>query len=136
MLLVTEEPIDMSRLMAGAASTADGAVATFLGVVRDNSGGRKVGSLRYEAYVPMVLRCFEKISEEVKDRWPVSDLSIVHRIGLLQVGEAAVAIAAASRHRKEALAACAYAIDRVKATAPIWKKEFSEEGESSWIECA
>ena len=136
MITVTEDPIDLENLMARAASPADGAVATFLGVVRDNSGSKKVSSLLYEAYVPMVLKCFEKISNEVKEKWDVTNLSIVHRIGRLQAGETAVAVLAAARHRREALEVCSYAIDRVKAIAPIWKKEFSKEGESLWIECA
>ena len=136
MITVTEDPIDIENLMARATSPEDGAVATFLGVVRNNSGSKKVSSLLYEAYVPMVLKCFEKISNEVKEKWDVTNVSIAHRIGHLQVGETAVAVLAAARHRREALEACSYAIGRIKAVAPIWKKEFSKEGEPLWIECA
>ena len=134
MLSVTEHPIDAGSFIAQAASPADGAVATFMGVVRDPTGSRKVESLMYEAYVPMVLKCFEKISHAVKEKWAISNLSIVHRIGRLRVGEVAVAIVVASQHRRESLEACAYAIDRVKAIAPIWKKEFYSDQESVWIE--
>ena len=133
-LLVTDRPIDSGFLIAESASLQDGALATFTGLVRDHSALGKVKALLYEAYAPMALKCFEQISQEVKEKWAVSSLSIVHRTGLLQTGETAVVVAAAAPHRREALEACAYAIERVKAIAPIWKKELIENGKFIWVE--
>ena len=131
MIAISDRPLDIFAL-TNAAARSDGAVASFVGVVRDHSGAVKVKSLLYEAYVPMALKCFEQIVAETHQRWTISNISIAHRTGLLQVGEAAVVVAVFSEHRQAALSACAYAIDRLKAIAPIWKKEFTEEGKSYW----
>ena len=134
MLSVTDRPIDFASLIARCAGSSDGAVATFTGIVRDRSDSKKVTALQYEAYVPMVLKCFAEISGEVKAKWAVSNISIAHRTGRLRVGETAVAVAVSAPHRREALEACAYAIDRIKTLAPIWKKEFYDDEEGMWIE--
>ena len=116
-------------------SGTDGAVATFLGVVRNHNAGRRVQYLEYEAYDALARRAFERIAAEVAARWPGVRLALHHRIGRLEIGEASVAIAAASAHRGEAFAACRYTIERVKQIAPIWKREFFEGGDV-WIEGA
>ena len=113
----------------------DGAVATFLGLVRNHNKGRRVRYLEYEAYEPLARRAFERIAAEVAARWPGAALALHHRVGRLEIGETSVVIAAASAHRAEAFAACRYAIERVKQIAPIWKREFFEGGEM-WIEGA
>ena len=113
----------------------DGAVATFLGLVRNHNAGRRVRYLEYEAYEPLAERVFERISAEVASRWPGVQLALHHRTGRLDIGDASVAIAAASAHRADAFAACRYTIERVKQIAPIWKREFFEGGEM-WIEGA
>ena len=113
----------------------DGAVATFLGLVRNRNMGRSVRYLEYEAYEPLALRAFERIAAEVAERWPDARLALHHRVGRLELGEASVAIAAASAHRAAAFAACRYAIERVKQIAPIWKREVFEGGDV-WIEGA
>jgi molybdopterin synthase catalytic subunit len=124
---VTERP-------EGEAGT-DGAVATFLGVVRNHNVGRRVRYLEYEAYEPLARRAFERISSEVAGRWPGIRLALHHRVGRLEVGEASVVIAAASAHRADAFSACRYTIERVKQIAPIWKREFFDGGDV-WIEGA
>ncbi len=120
---------------AETATVGPGAVTSFLGLVRDQNLGRRVLWLEYEAYAPLALAVFQRIREEVRGQWPTVHLGIHHRTGRLEVGEASVAIAAASPHRTETFAACRYAIERVKQVAPIWKREVFEGG-SVWIEGA
>lgn len=110
-------------------------MATFLGLVRNHNRGRGVRYLEYEAYEPLALKAFERILAEAAERWPDLALAIHHRVGRLDIGEASVAIAAASPHRANAFAACRYAIERVKQIAPIWKREFFDGGDV-WIEGA
>jgi molybdopterin synthase catalytic subunit len=130
---LTSDPIDTNRLLAKVASPRAGAIATFLGIVRDNSLGRTVRYLLYEAYPPMAVKEMEAIEREVRARWQVEKIAITHRLGRLEVGEASVAIAVSSAHRREGIEACRFAIDRLKQTVPVWKKEFWEGGEV-WIE--
>jgi molybdopterin synthase catalytic subunit len=133
---VTDAPLDLTRLVqAVATSPADGAVVSFLGIVRNENLNRRVTHLEYEAYEPLAVRALNLILEEARDRWPTARLAIHHRLGRLTIGEASVAIAAASAHRSEAFAACRYAIERVKQIVPIWKHEFFEGGDV-WIEGA
>jgi len=112
-----------------------GGVATFLGVVRATHQGRRVRHLEYEAFEPLALKAFARIEAEVRERWPAAVVAVHHRVGRLEVGEASVAIAAATAHRAEAFQVCRYAIERVKQIAPIWKHEFFEDG-AAWIEGA
>jgi molybdopterin synthase catalytic subunit len=114
---------------------SDGAVVTFLGLVRNHNAGRRVQYLEYEAYEPLALKAFARIAAEARGRWPGARLALHHRIGRLEIGEASVAIAAASPHRADAYAACRYAIERVKQIAPIWKREYFAGGDM-WIEGA
>ena len=117
------------------ARSGDGAVATFVGLVRDHNAGRRVLWLDYEAFAPLAVKSFERIGAEAAERWPDARLAIHHRTGRVAIGEASVAIAAASPHRADAFAACRYAIERIKQIAPIWKHEHFEGGEV-WIEGA
>ena len=91
--------------------------------------------MEYEAYEPLALKTFEQIASEVRHRWPEARLALHHRVGRLEIGDASVAIAAASPHRRDAYAACRYTIERVKQVAPIWKREFFDGGDV-WIEGA
>jgi molybdopterin synthase catalytic subunit len=125
------EPIDTAALSG--TSPADGALCLFLGVVRNENGGRPVLHLEYEAYDEMALEMLEDIAGQAAARWPVSTVRVVHRLGRLEIGEASVAVAIASPHRGEAFEACRYVIDTLKATVPIWKKEFYADG-SEWLE--
>jgi len=133
---VTTAPLDLAALIAGvSASPGYGAVAAFLGIVRNENLNRRVTHLEYEAYEPLAVRALTVILDEARDRWPEVALGIHHRIGRLAIGESSVAIAAASPHRADAFAACRYAIERVKQIVPIWKHEFFEGGDV-WIEGA
>jgi molybdopterin synthase catalytic subunit len=130
---LTSSPIDLPSLLAQARS-GDGAVATFVGVVRDHNDGRPTVRVQYEAYRDMAESEMEKIAAGLAREWPEVQVRIVHRVGLLGIGEASVAIVATSPHRAEAFAACRAAIDRVKTTVPIWKKEFHPDGSSDWVD--
>jgi len=131
MVRLTHEPIDVAALTPAAAE--DGAVCLFLGVVRNENGGRPVRHLEYEAYEEMARPLMEEIAAEARRRWPVTDVRIVHRLGRLEIGEPSVAISVTAPHRAAAFEACRFAIDTLKATVPIWKKEFYEDG-AVWLE--
>lgn len=139
LLAIGPQPLDLNTLIAAVvarpAGGADGAVTSFLGLVRNHNLGRNVRYLEYEAYEPLAVRTFERISTEITDRWPSVRLALHHRVGRVEIGEASVAIAVASAHRADAFSACRYAIERVKQIAPIWKREFFEGGDV-WIEGA
>ena len=140
LLAIGPEPLALEPLIAavtdrGDATGSDGAVTTFLGLVRNHNIGRKVHYLEYEAYEPLALRSFERIGTEIEARWPDVKLALHHRIGRIEIGGASVAIAAASPHRGHAFSACRYAIERIKQIAPIWKREFFDGGDV-WIEGA
>jgi molybdopterin synthase catalytic subunit len=131
MVRLQHEPIDLAALHA--VLPQDGAVCLFVGVVRNENRGRPVLRLEYEAYEEMALPLMTEIEVETRDRWPVSDVRMVHRLGPLAIGEASVAVAVASPHRAEAFAACRHAIDTLKAKVPIWKKEFYADG-AVWLQ--
>jgi len=133
--LVTAAPLDPAAVAAQVARSGDGAVSSFVGLVRDHNAGRNVLWLDYEAFAPLALKAFEQIAAEASEKWPGARLAIHHRTGRVAIGEASVAIAAASPHRADAFAACRYAIERVKQIAPIWKHEHFEGGDV-WIEGA
>ncbi len=129
---LVEEPIDVNRLLAQVRHPQAGAIVLFLGTVRDTNQGRHVEHLEYEAYQKMALREMERVATEARQRWPVLGIGIVHRLGELDVGEISVAIAVSAGHRKEAFEAGRFAIDTLKQTVPIWKKEVWEGG-AVWI---
>jgi molybdopterin synthase catalytic subunit len=128
---LVHEPIDIDDLAATA--PADGALCLFMGVVRNENRGRRVERLEYEAYEDMALPLMEEIAAETRERYPVSEVRLVHRLGRLEIGEVSVAVAVASPHRAEAFAACRFAIDTLKGKVPIWKKEHYEDG-TAWLE--
>ena len=133
MVRLQTEPISADALVASARGDGDGAVAVFLGTVREATSGRRVLFLEYEAYGGMAERELERIREEAVARFGVSRVSIVHRVGRLAIGEASVGIAVAAPHRAAALAACRFVIDALKAGVPIWKREHFEDG-AVWVE--
>jgi molybdopterin synthase catalytic subunit len=130
--LITRDPIRVEMVEAQVRDTAHGSVVTFQGVVRDHSQGRRTKYLEYEAYRPMAEAKLTDIGREVKDRWGVGAVAIVHRVGRLEIGETAVVVTVGSGHRGEGFTACRYAIDRIKEIVPIWKKEVWEDGEE-WV---
>ena len=131
---LTEEPLRVSDMIREATRRSDGAVAAFVGVVREENDGAPVETIEYSAYRPMAERELEKIEGEVARAFAGTAVLVRHRLGTLSVGEESVAIVAVSPHRREALAACADAIERVKARAPIWKREYGPEGTAVWVE--
>ncbi len=130
---IQEGTISADALHDAVLRDSNGAVATFAGVVRDHSMGRRTSYLVYDAYREMAEKKMEAIGREVKARWEVDRVGMLHRVGRLEIGETSVLIAISAPHRKAALEACHYAIDRLKETVPIWKKEVWTDGEE-WIE--
>ncbi len=114
------------------ASNSAGGSTVFIGTVRDNTKGKPVLRLEFEAYKPMAVAEMRKIAEQAKSKWSAEKISIHHRVGVLQIGDIAVVIAVATPHRKAAFEACQYCIDTLKETVPIWKKEIFEDGEV-WV---
>jgi len=133
MFRITPDPLDPVALIATVQTDAAGAVSLFAGVVRDHNLGRRVLFMEYDAYPPMAERKMAEIAAEVCARWPVTGIAMLHRTGRLEIGDASVLIAVASPHRADAIEACHYAIDRLKETVPVWKKEVFEGGEE-WLE--
>ena len=131
---VTGAPLSHDEAVAFVTSDDCGAVATFLGVTRDTFEGRRVRRLEYEGYAPMAEREMLRIGEQARARWELKRVRIVHRVGVCPVGEASVVIAASAAHRREALEAVAWAIDTLKASVPIWKKEFYDDEGAAWKE--
>ena len=129
---ITDQPLSLEPLVSAVTRSSSGAVAGFLGVVREQTRGRQVLYLEYEAYREMAIPKMREIADEIRRKWKVDEIAMVHRIGHLEIGEASVAIAVSAPHRHQALAACAYAIDRLKETVPIWKKEVWTDGEE-WV---
>lgn len=130
---ITYDPIDSGAISRRLLRDADGAIAVFDGVVRNNSSGRETRYLVYEAYPSMALAKLEEIGDLISQVWEVGAVGIVHRLGRLEIGETSVAVVVTSPHRRAAFDACHYAIDRLKKTVPIWKKEYFADGEV-WIE--
>ncbi len=133
MYRLVREPIDVGALQASLIRPEDGAVAIFLGTVRNHARGRKVLYLEYEAYEAMALKKLQEVGELARSKYAVTDIAMVHRLGRLVHREVSVAILVTSAHRAPALEACRYAIDTLKRIVPIWKKEYYEDGEC-WIE--
>ena len=132
MFEVTEKPLSIADAVSAVTKRTCGAVATFTGVVREHSRGRHVSYLEYEAYAEMAIAKMRQIEQEVRKKWEIEQILIHHRIGRLEVGEASVVIAVSAPHRRQALEACAYTIERLKGIVPVWKKEVSPDG-SFWI---
>jgi molybdopterin synthase catalytic subunit len=132
-MFLTTEPIDVAALL-DEARPSDGALCLFLGVVRNENDGRETVSIEYEAYGAMAEKEMERIAGQLAAQWPSVRVILRHRVGSLTVGEVSVAIAAVSPHRAEAFAACRAAIDRIKTTVPIWKKEHHPDGSSDWVD--
>ncbi len=129
---VTGEPLSVDDLVRVVLTEGDGAVVTFVGTVRDNTGGRNVVALEYEAYTEMAEAEMRRIGIEVMEKWNLHGIAMRHRTGKLSVGEISVVIAASAPHREAAFQACSEALDRLKETVPVWKKEYFKDGEV-WV---
>lgn len=123
MVSITSSPIDMTSLLRELPDPSSGGTTIFVGTVRNHSQGKAVRLLEYTAYVPMAEKLMKEIEQEIKSKWQVQNVVMVHRLGILAIGDIAVVTAVACAHRREAFDACRYAIDRVKEVVPIWKRE-------------
>ena len=133
MTYLVTDPIDVSALLALVQSPERGGIACFLGTVRNHQRGREVVRLEYSAYEPMAEAECGRILAEAESRWDVA-VALRHRAGALEIGDTAVAIAAASAHRDEAFLACRYVIEEVKRRVPIWKREVFADGSVEWVD--
>ena len=133
MFHVTSEPLSVQQVNDLVKRPTDGAVVTFDGIVRNNFDGRPVRYLAYEAYAAMAEKKLAEIGAEVQQKFAIGAIAMVHRIGRLEIGESSIVIAVAAPHRHAAFEACAYAMDRVKAAVPVWKKEFFADGADHWV---
>jgi molybdopterin synthase catalytic subunit len=132
MFRVTDKPINLQELVDFVTDPEAGAVATFIGTTRNHNEGRKVLALDYEAYPEMAEKQLARLGQEASQKWPICRMAIVHRLGPVQITEPSVIITVSAAHREAAFAACRFAIEEIKKTVPIWKKEVYEGGEI-WI---
>jgi molybdopterin synthase catalytic subunit len=132
MFEIVEAPVNTDQVIQKVVRREAGAVTTFLGIVREWTHGRKTLYLEYQAYVPMAEKKLAEIGDEVKKKWPDTEVAITHRIGRLEISEIAVCIAVSSPHRRAAYEANEYCMERIKEIVPIWKKEHWEDGET-WV---
>ncbi|MFM5982027.1 MAG: molybdenum cofactor biosynthesis protein MoaE [Sphaerospermopsis kisseleviana] len=131
---ITLAPLFLEEIYTKADDPANGAVVVMSGMVRNQTDGKAVVALEYQAYEPMALQIFYQIATDIRSQWPdVNRVVIYHRIGRLKIGEISVLVAVGCPHRSEAFAGCQYAIDTLKHNAPIWKKEHWQDGSSSWV---
>lgn len=131
---VTDAPLSLDEVVRAVSAESQGGLVTFTGVVRDHNHGKRIVRLEYEAYRPMAERVMRDLGEAIMREMPGVRVAMAHRVGTLGIGEAAVVIAASAPHRGPAFDACEAAIDRLKQSVPIWKKEVAEDGEE-WIGC-
>lgn len=134
MFKITSDDIELGDVIRAVETGDAGAIVHFLGVVRNNTEGREVSYLEYEAYPPMAEKKMAEIAQEIHEKWGLNRVAMIHRVGRLEIGEVSVAVAVASPHRKEAFEACHYAMNRLKQIVPIWKREVWTDGEEEWVE--
>lgn len=133
MFEITREPLDPAPLVEAVRTDDSGAVVLFYGVVRNENMGRSVDYLEYDAYDAMALKKMREVADEVCTKFPVNGIGILHRVGRLEIGETSLLVAVSTGHRREGFEACLFAVDRIKQTVPVWKKEVWSDG-SEWIE--
>jgi molybdopterin synthase catalytic subunit len=129
---ITPEALQIQSCIDAVMSATCGGIDVFIGTVRSATKGKAVLRLEFEAYESMALKEMHKIASNITNKWPVESVLIHHRVGVLQIGEVPVVIAVSAAHRDAAFDACRYAIDTLKETVPIWKKEVFEDGEV-WV---
>ncbi|MBI4432334.1 MAG: molybdenum cofactor biosynthesis protein MoaE [Candidatus Omnitrophica bacterium] len=133
--MITDQPIDLVEFFSRPFDPSCGAAASFVGMVRNHDHGCRVKSLHYDCYRSMAEKVLQVLADQARSQWAVDEIRIVHRVGHLEIGEAAVAISVGSAHRAEAFEACRFLIEQIKKTVPIWKKEVFEDGTSEWVSC-
>lgn len=134
MVRITPDSLQLSEMVDFVTDPSSGGISIFLGTTRDHFKGKRVVQLEYEAYTAMAMKQMVQICQNVREKWPVCKIAIVHRIGIVPVKEASVIIAVSSEHRREAIDAVSFAIDAVKSSTAIWKKELYAEGTGEWKE--
>jgi molybdopterin synthase catalytic subunit len=132
MIEISDKTIDIQAAIQAANSEKAGAIDVFIGTVRNNSLAKNVVKLAYETYDSMALLKMQQLVDEAKQKWPIEKVAIIHRKGVLQIGDVAVVIAVSTPHRAESFAACQWLIDNLKKVVPIWKKEYYEDG-AIWV---
>jgi molybdopterin synthase catalytic subunit len=135
MVEVTTAPIDTAQLQRSLENPAAGGYCAFEGWVRNENDGHVVERLEYEAYEPLVVAEGNRVLAEALEKFPYLQARCVHRVGMLEIGDCAVWIGVAAKHRDEAFKACRYIIDEIKVRLPIWKKEHYADGDSGWVNC-
>ncbi len=131
---ITRKPIDPAEILRSVKDVSAGGTVLFLGTVRNRDEGNRVVGLEYQAYKAMAERRMKEIEVEVKKKWGIAKIRTVHRVGTLRVGEVSVAVAISAEHRAEAFEAARYAIERIKHSLPVWKKEKLAGGRNAWLE--
>ena len=132
MIKLSKEKISIKNVIAQVENPEAGAIDVFIGTVRNQTKGKEVIRLEFEAYENMAIKELEIIAEQAEKKWPIIKLAIVHAIGTLEIGDIPVVIAVSTPHRKAAFEACQFIIDELKKTVPIWKKEFFKDGDQ-WV---
>ena len=132
MIEITDQPIDVQKVIDVASRKEAGGINTFIGTVRNQSSGKNVLRLEYEAYEPMAISETRKIIDKANETWHLLGWAVSHRVGVLYPGEIAVVVSVSTAHRKESFEACQFIIDNLKHTVPIWKREFFEDGDQ-WV---
>lgn len=133
MVELTNDPIDTNAVLEQVGSNQAGAVVLFLGTTREFTGSRQTTSLDYECYPEMAIAKLQELESQARERWPIVECAIVHRLGHLKLGEASVAVAVSSPHRQDAFHAGQWLIDTLKEVVPIWKKENWADGTTEWV---
>jgi molybdopterin synthase catalytic subunit len=133
MIRLTHEAIDFAGLTERVRSNQSGAVVLFLGTVREMTDGRRTVALDYDAYPEMARRKMEELAEQARQRWPIVNVEIVHRLGRLELGDVSVAVAVSTPHRQQAFEAARFLIDELKLVVPVWKKENWADGQTEWV---
>jgi molybdopterin synthase catalytic subunit len=131
---VTRKPIDPAEVLESVRDDSAGGTVLFVGTIRSRSGKKEVKSLEYETYRRMVELRMKRLEREVRRRWPINAITVVHREGKLKVGDVSVVVGVSAEHRAEAFEAARYAIDYVKKSLPIWKRETLKDGGRVWVE--
>jgi molybdopterin synthase catalytic subunit len=132
---ITGKAIDLKAFRERLLDRSCGAYVQFDGWVRDHNEGQKVLQLEYEVYAPLAIKEGERIIDEARERFGISNARAIHRSGLMELSEVAVVVGVSSPHRSEAFDACRYIIDQAKVRLPIWKKEYYESGNAEWVNC-
>lgn len=131
-IIITNYPLNVSAINSKVKRPSNGGIVTFQGTTRDNTDGHAVTHLEYEAYEEMATKVIASIVSEAESQWGIDDVVVAHRLGQVEVGEISMVVAVGYPHRKQAFTACSYIVDRIKEIAPIWKKEFFNDG-SVWV---